>query len=181
MAIKCRFVFKSLSVWQSRADRNICTCWHIFSFSAGLRKSNSQQELGRRICRSQRGFARLLECSWWYRESPHARTRITKSPALRAPSPRQEVERNANHDWLLWQKMQWLFDSIFILSSHTVNKVRRKNNCPQLFSANSSLRVFSKPWQYYFNAKRQLSLVQAVIWPYIYYTEVHLHNETKLA
>ncbi len=107
MTIKCRFVFKSLSVWQSRADRNICTCWHIFSFSAGLRKSNSRQELGRRICRSQRGFARLLECSWWYRESPDARTRITKSPALRAPSPRQEIERNANHDWLLWQKMQW--------------------------------------------------------------------------
>ncbi len=24
-----------------------------------------------------------------------------------------------------------------------------KNNCPQLFSANSSLRVFSKFWQYY--------------------------------
>ncbi len=58
---------------------------------------------------------------------------------------------------------------------------RRTNNCPQLFSANSSLRVFSKPWQYYFNAKRQLSLVQAIIWPYIYYTEVQLHNETKLA
>ncbi len=32
----------------------------------------------------------------------------------------------------------------------------------QLFSANSSLRVFSKSWQYYFNAKRQFALVNVV-------------------
>ncbi len=63
---------------------------------------------------------------------------------------------------------------IWILSSHKFcvwkgnsykcifNKVRRKNNCPCLFSANSSLRVFSKNWQYNFNAKRWFVLAQAV-------------------
>ncbi len=63
---------------------------------------------------------------------------------------------------------------IWILSTHKFciwkgnsykcifNKVRRKNNCPCLFSANSSLRGFSKTWQYYFNTKRWFSLAQAV-------------------
>ncbi len=36
-----------------------------------------------------------------------------------------------------------------------------KNNRPRLFSANSSPRVFSKSWQYYFNGKRRFALVQA--------------------
>ncbi len=38
----------------------------------------------------------------------------------------------------------------------------QKSLCPFLFSANSSLRVFSKTWQYYFIAKRRFALVQSV-------------------
>ncbi len=42
------------------------------------------------------------------------------------------------------------------------NKFSFKNNCPRLFSANSSLRVFTKSGQYYFNVKGRFTLAQAV-------------------
>ncbi len=38
----------------------------------------------------------------------------------------------------------------------------QKNDCSHLFSANSSLHVFSQIWQYNFNASRRFVLAQAV-------------------
>ncbi len=61
---------------------------------------------------------------------------------------------------------------ILIISSHKFcvwkgnsykcifNEVKCKNNCPRLFGTNSSLRFFSKSWQYYFNAKGRFALTQ---------------------
>ncbi len=46
--------------------------------------------------------------------------------------------------------------------TNSYSKSSVKNNCPCIFSANSSLCVFSKSWQYYFNAKRLFVLAQAV-------------------
>ncbi len=45
-----------------------------------------------------------------------------------------------------------------------LNKVRRKNNCVHgFFSANSSLRVFSKAWPYNLNAKIRLALCKLLV------------------
>ncbi len=53
------------------------------------------------------------------------------------------------------------------------NKVRRKNK------ANSSLHVFSKSWQYYFNAKRWFALAQAVSKTGPMYAPEVAYNEMK--
>ncbi len=80
---------------------------------------------------------------------------------------------------------------IWIISSHKCcvwkgnsykcifNKVRRKNNCACLFIANLSLHIFSKSWQYYFNAKRWFVLAQAVSKPGPMYAHEVVHNEMK--
>ncbi len=49
-----------------------------------------------------------------------------------------------------------------LLQMHIQIRSDAKKLCPRLFSANSSLRVFSKSWQYNLNAQRRFALAQAV-------------------